>query len=324
MDSKNAAPETLLEAVRYFSDPAVCLAFVAAIRWPDGVVCPRCSEREVSFLSTRRLWKCKGCKKQFSVKVGTIFEDSPLGLDKWLPALWMVVNCKNGISSYELARAAGVTQKSAWFMNHRIRLALQNGSFDTMDGEVEADETFIGGAARFMHKDRREQMIKGRGPVGKVAVMGLLQRHVGDDGPSQVRASVVPNRRKAAITRMVYANVTPGAELFTDELPSYRDVAEDYCHQVINHAESYAEGRIHTNGLENFWSLLKRGIKGTYVSVEPFHLFRYLDEQTFRFNHRRENDGWRFVRALCGIVGRRLTYRELIGEADADGALATT
>jgi transposase-like protein len=174
MDSKNDAPTTLLEAINYFSDPAVCLAFVAAIRWPEGITCPRCSAVEVSFLSTRRLWKCKSCKKQFSVKVGTIFEDSPLGLDKWLPAVWMVVNCKNGISSYEIARALGITQKSAWFMNHRIRLALQNGSFDMMDGEVEADETLIGGAARFMHKDRRERMIKGRGPVGKVAVMGLL------------------------------------------------------------------------------------------------------------------------------------------------------
>lgn len=316
MDSKNAAPETLLEAVRYFQDPAVCLAFVAAIRWPQGITCPRCGVREVSFLSTRSLWKCKGCKKQFSVKVGTIFEDSPLGLDKWLPAVWMVVNCKNGISSYELARAAGVTQKSAWFMNHRIRLALQNGSFDMMDGEVEADETFIGGAARFMHKDRRERMIKGRGPVGKVAVMGLLQRH-GEGGHSIVRAEPIPDRRKFNIKRVIYANVTPGAELFTDELPSYTDAAQDYCHSVINHAESYAEGRVHTNGLENFWSLLKRGIKGTYVSVEPFHLFRYLDEQTFRFNHRRENDGWRFVRALCGIVGRRVTYKQLIGEAGA-------
>jgi transposase-like protein len=320
MDSKKATPSTLVEAVRYFTDPAVCLAFVAAIRWPKGITCPRCGAPNPSFIASRSIWRCKGkdaCGKQFSVKVGTIFEDSPIGLDKWLPALWMVVNCKNGISSYEMARALGVTQKTAWFMNHRIRLTTQSGSLDKFDGEVEADETFIGGAARFMHKDKREQMIKGRGPVGKVAAMGLLQRHVGDDGPSQVRACVVTNRRKGAITRMVYANVTPGADLFTDELPSYRDVAERYCHQVINHAESYAEGRIHTNGLENFWSLLKRGIKGTYVSVEPFHLFRYLDEQSFRFNHRRENDGWRFVRALCGIVGRRVTYRQLIGEAPA-------
>ncbi len=315
MDTTERLPETLIEAVRFFSDPDVCLAFVANLRWPGGVTCPRCDSAENSFLSTRRVWKCKGCKKQFSVKVGTIFEDSPLGLDKWLPALWMVVNCKNGISSYEMARALGVTQKSAWFMNHRIRLAVQEGTFEPMSGEVEVDETFIGGRARFMHKSKREAKITGTGGAGKTAVMGLLERH-GEDGHSKVRAKVVPNVRRKTLSPEVRENVAEGSEVFTDALKSYADLGDAYVHQVIDHAESYVNGKIHTNGLENFWSLLKRSIKGTYVSVEPFHLFRYLDEQTFRFNNRKLTDGLRFLQAASGIIGKRLTYSAL---TDAEG-----
>jgi transposase-like protein len=312
MDTETRLPETLTEAIRFFSDPDVCLAFVANLRWPGGVTCPRCGSGEHSFLSTRRVWKCKGCKKQFSVKVGTIFEDSPLGLDKWLPALWMVVNCKNGISSYEMARALGVTQKSAWFMNHRIRLAVQEGTFEPMSGEVEVDETFIGGRARNMHKGRREQKITGTGGAGKTAVMGLLERH-GADGHSKVRAKVVPNVRRKTLSPEVREQVAEGSEVFTDALKSYADLGDAYQHQVIDHAESYVRGKVHTNGLENFWSLLKRSIKGTYVSVEPFHLFRYLDEQTFRFNTRKVKDGARFLHAAAGIIGKRLTYKALTG-----------
>jgi transposase-like protein len=315
MDTETRLPETLLEAVKFFSNQDVSLAFVAKLRWPGGVICPRCGDAEPSFLSTRRIWKCKGCKKQFSAKVGTIFEDSPLGLDKWLPALWMVINCKNGISSYEMARALGVTQKSAWFMNHRIRLAVQEGTFEPMSGEVEVDETFIGGRARFMHKGRREAKITGTGGAGKTAVMGLLERH-GENGHSKVRAKVVPNVRRKSLSPEVRENVVEGSEVFTDALKSYADLSDAYTHQVIDHAESYVNGKIHTNGLENFWSLLKRSIKGTYVSVEPFHLFRYLDEQTFRFNNRKLTDGMRFLQAASGIIGKRLTYSALI---DAEG-----
>jgi len=305
-------PKTLVEAVRYFADPDRCLAFVAGLRWPRGPVCPRCTSPAVSFLRTRRIWKCLDCQKQFSVKVGTIFEDSPIGLDKWLPALWMLVNAKNGISSYEIARALGVTQKTAWFMAHRIRLAMQTHTFDKLGGEVEADETFIGGKARYMHKGKREQKIKARGPLGKAAVMGLLERH-GPDGHSRVRVKPVPNIRRKTLSPEVRQHVEPGAALFTDALASYDGLRDSYVHQVIDHAEAYAKGRVHTNGLENFWSLLKRAIKGTYVSVEPFHLFRYLDEQSYRFNTRKVTDGLRFVRALGRIVGKRLTYQHLIG-----------
>jgi transposase-like protein len=259
MDASNLSPASLLEAVTFFADPDTSLAFVARLRWPDGVVrCPRCQAAEATFLSTRRLWKCRACKKQFSAKVGTIFEDSPIALEKWLPALWLVVNCKNGISSYELGRALKVSQRAAWFMGHRLRLAVQSGGFGKISGEVEVDETFIGGKARFMHKGKRAERITGRGPIGKTAVMGLLERH-GEDGHSTIKvARVVPNTKRKSLSPEVRAHVEEGSEIFTDTLMSYADLGADYVHGVINHAERYVEGKIHTNGLENFWSLLKR------------------------------------------------------------------
>ena len=321
MHNRLTAPETLVEAVRFFADPDVCLSFLVGLRWPDGKVsCPTCGSQSVSFLSDYRRWKCYGKhpRPQFSIKVGTIFEDSPIPLEKWLPAVWMIVNDKNGISSYEVARALGITQKSAWFMMHRIRTAMQRGGFDKLAGDVEADETYIGGKARFMHKWKRDAKITGTGMVGKTAVMGLLERH-GPDKASQVRVKTIPTTKKRALQDEVRAHVEPGANLYTDSLASYEGLAPDYAHEVINHAEAYVRGKVHTNGLENFWSLLKRGIKGTYVSVEPFHLFRYLDEQAFRFNERKDADGdaGRFVKVLRTIVGRRLTYKELIGQSPA-------
>jgi len=313
MDATRNFPETLIEAIIYFSDPDVALDFVAGLRWPNGATCPRCEAENPMFLSTRRIWKCRACKKQFSVKVGTIFEDSPIGLEKWLPAFWLIANAKNGISSHEIGRALGVTQKTAWFMAHRIRLALQDGTFEKMSGEVEVDETYIGGLARFMHKDKRAEKITGTGGAGKAAVMGLLERH-GKDGHSRAKIKVVSNVKRSSLSPEVRANVEQGSAVFSDALASYADLAADYEHQVIDHAESYAKGRIHTNGLENFWSLLKRSIRGTYVNVEPFHLFRYLDEQTFRFNLRKGTDALRFVRAAAGLIGRRVQYKELIGQ----------
>jgi hypothetical protein len=254
--------------------------------------------------------KTKHPKQQFSIKVGTIFEDSPIGLDKWLCAMWMIANDKNGISSYEVSRALGVTQKTAWFLMHRIRLAMQSGSIDKLDGTVEVDETFIGGKARFMHRDRRHPAVNGRGPIGKTAVIGLLDRH-GPDGHSVVRANVIADRRRRTLAGAVRRNVEKGSQVMTDSFTSYSDLGRDFIHGVIDHAEKYVEGQIHTNGIENFWALLKRGIKGTYVSVEPFHLFRYLDEQAFRFNNRKATDGARFLALAARIVGKRLTYNEL-------------
>lgn len=301
-------PKTLQQAIIYFSDAENCVNFLSQMRWPDGVECPICAGREVSYLSTRRLWKCKACKKQFSVKVGSLMEDSPIGLDKWLAAIWIIANAKNGVSSYEIARSLGVTQKSGWFLLHRIRLAMQNGTFDKLSGHVEIDETFIGGLARNMHRSDKARKIHGTGGAGKVAVMGLLERH------GEVRTMVVQNVKRKSLRREINTHVEPGSMVYTDAFRSYNDLNYDYMHSVINHAEKYVDGKIHTNGIENFWSLLKRTIKGTYVSVEPFHLFRYLDEQSFRFNTRKGTDADRFVKAAAALTGRRLTYSELIGK----------
>jgi transposase-like protein len=253
------------------------------------------------------MWKCLDCQKQFSVKVGTIFEDSPVGLDKWLCAMWLVANCKNGVSSYEIARDLKVTQTTAWFMLHRIRYAMHTGSINKMTGTVEADETFIGGKARNMHAGKRAERIRGRGPMGKAIVFGLLDRETG-----RVRASVVGTRRKHHLHSEIRENVAPGAELNTDALKSY-DGLDEYTHKVVDHAEAYVDGTVHTNRLENFWSLLKRSIKGTYVSIEPFHLFRYLDEQSFRFNERKATNAERFQKVLGCVGGKRLTYAQVKG-----------
>jgi transposase-like protein len=300
-------PTTLIEAIRYFADLDVATEFVAKLRWPQGPVCPRCGSVEHSYLSTRRIWKCKGCKKQFSVKLGTIFEDSPLGLDKWLPAVWLVANSKNGISSHELGRSLGVTQKSAWFMLHRIRLAMQTGSFDKLDGEVEIDETFIGGKARNMHRHTRDRRITGTGGKDKTVVLGVRQRG------GETRATVISDTKRGTLHAQVAENVAPGSAVYTDALRSYSGLSRDFAHATVDHAEAYVDGQVHTNGLENFWSLLKRGLHGTYVSVEPFHLFRYLDERVFTYNLRELNDFGRFAAVLAAASGRRLAYAELTG-----------
>jgi transposase-like protein len=310
--SHKPKPKTLLEAIRYFSDLDVCTEFVANLRWPDGPVCPRCGSKEYSYLTTRRIWKCKGCKKQYSVKLGTIFEDSPLGLDKWLPAVWLIANSKNGISSHELARSLGVTQKSTWFMLHRIRLAMQTGSFLKLSGEVEVDETYIGGKARNMHAaDKKRRGINpagGRSTAGgKTAVLGMRERG------GTVRAGVVPNIKKRTLGDRIRENIESGATLYTDAYRSYNGLDADFAHEVIDHAEAYVEGRVHTNGIENFWSVLKRALHGTYISVEPFHLFRYLDERMLAYNLRDRDDYGRFEAIMEAISGRRLTWAELIG-----------
>jgi transposase-like protein len=316
-------PTTLIEAVRVFADQDVALRFMTAIRWPDGVVhCPRCGSDRVRFIGTRRVWECREnhpCRR-FSIKTGSVMEESPLSLDKWLVGIWLEVNAKNSISSYEVHRALGITQKSAWFMQQRIRLAFNQGSFDKMSGTVEADETFVGGKARNMHKGRRKA--KGRGAVGKAAVMGLLERHT-DKGKSKVRAFVVDNTKRRTLQPVVREHVEAGSNVYTDSLASYSGLNPDFVHGFVNHAEKYVDGAVHTNGMENFWSLFKRCIKGTHVSVEPFHLFRYVDAESFRFNNRTENDGMRFLMALAGTAGKRLTYKTLIGENDSEGALGS-
>src|ERR1039457_690761 len=307
-------PTSLQEAIVYFSNPDNCIDYIAIRRWENGkVICPGGGSEKVSqFNPKRRTWKCGShrSKREFSIKIGTIYEDSPIPLDKWLTATLMLTNCKNGVSSYEIAKDVRVTQKSAWFMLQRIRLAMQDDFFGSKPGgEVEADETFIGGKARNMHISERKRRITGTGTKDKTAVMGILERG------GKVRASVVPSRRKTVLQEEVRKHVTAGAALYSDALMSYDGLATDYAHQVVDHATQYVDGRVHTNGLENFWSLLKRGISGTYVSVEPFHLHRYLDEQMFRFNNRKElDDAGRFNLAVRQIVGKRITFAQLTGK----------
>jgi hypothetical protein len=323
------SPKTLQEAIQFFSDFENCRQFMIAVRWADGKVrCPSCDSEKVTFLEKARLYRCYGDhpKQKFSLKVGTIFEDSPIPLEKWLPAVWMLVNCRNGASSYEIHRAIGVTQKSAWFMLHRIRLAMQSGSFGKLGGsgnEVEVDESFIGGKARNMHYDKRLRMHQERGQMvgaitpfyGKTPVMGMLDRE-----SRKIRATVVRNTKRETLQIEILENVQHGSSVYTDKAVVYDALAQKYVHEVVDHMKEYVNGRVHTNGLENFWSLLKRGLNGTYVAVEPFHLGRYVDEQVFRYNNRKDEhgnklpDAERFKLALSQIVGKRLTFAEVTGK----------
>jgi transposase-like protein len=310
-------PTTLQQAIVFFADSANCHRFMVELRWPDGYIrCPRCNSGNVDYLPNARVFKCyeKHPRQKFSLKVGTIFEDSPIGLEKWLPAMWLLVNCKNGISSYEVHRALGVTQKTAWFMMHRLRLALQD-SGGMLSGTVEVDETFIGGKARNMHAAKKREKIHGTGPGDKEIVFGMVERG------GKVRTAHVGSRTKKELQSAIRENVAAGAAIFSDELHSYSGLDADYQHAVINHAVEYVQGNVHTNTMENFWSLLKRGLGGTYIAVEPFHLFRYLDEQAFRYNNRTDmNDADRFVVAMTQTTGKRVTYKELTGKTLSEEA----
>jgi transposase-like protein len=301
------SPQTLLEAISLFSNPDLAHQYVVELRWPNGVSCPRegCGSDKVQYISTRRLWRCKGCGRQFTAKIGTIFEDSAIGFDKWLPAMWLLSSNKNGISSLELHRALGVTQKTAWFMLHRIRNAMATPAYRRLTGTVEADETYVGSRTRGYHTGH----VTGRkalGPhVGKTIVMGMVERK------GEARAMVVPNVKRATLLPKIRENVEPGTRMVTDALHSYNTLGQEYPHDVINHAEAFAWGDVSTNGIENFWSGLKRTLHGTYISVRPKHLDRYVDEQQFRFNSRSEGDGTRFAQAVRQSQSKRLTYRTL-------------
>lgn len=321
-------PKTLQQAIQYFSDEQVCIDAVSAMRWPDGPRCPDClgeNAKNPYYIKTQKRWKCRNCRRQFSVKVNTIFEDSPIPLQKWLPTLWMLISCKNGVSSYEVHRAVGVTQKTAWFMLHRLRLALKARDMGTKlggteSGGVEVDETFIGGKLKNMHKDRRARFAAQSGhtggSTGKSVVVGMLDRD-----ERKIRATVMPNVKRETLQAEILNNVKYGSPVFTDDAVPYDKLHFRYIHEVVNHSETYVRGRVYTNGLENFWSLLKRGLKGTYVAVEPFHLERYIDEQVFRFNNRATkdnplNDSDRFLLALSQVSSKRLTFKELTGKAN--------
>jgi transposase-like protein len=279
---------TLQDAVIYFSDPIRCREYLVEQRWSNGVECPRCGSKDVLFLEKYERWHCRAKHEapQFTLKTGTVMEDSPIKLEKWLPAFWLLANCKNGISSYELHRALGVTQKTAWFMLHRIRMAFDNeipSQLGGNGGPVEIDETFVGGKVRNMHKSKRPKDAS-QGGKGKAVVLGMLERG------GKVRAKVIKNRGKVNVAPVLKENVAPGSHVITDEFSVYPFVVDAYTHEVINHAMEYVRDHVHTNGIENFWSLLKRGINGTYVAVEPFHLGSYVVEQAFRYNNRATKD----------------------------------
>jgi hypothetical protein len=324
MDSKSM---TLQQAIVHFSDPDNCVAYMVEQRWPDGVVvCPTCGRNDVSWLANQRKWQCKSkhTKRQFSAKVGTIFEDSPLGLDKWILATWMLTNCKNGVSSYEIARSIGVTQKSAWFMMHRIRLAMKDEAPALLGGPeggaVEVDESFVGSNPKNWSMAKREKHRKEVRPARvrtyqnrfthKTSVVGMLDRD-----SRQVRAKVVPNVKRETLQKEIMDTIEFGSKVYTDSAVAYTSLKEKYVHETVNHAVQYVNGQVHTNSLENFWSLMKRNLAGTYVAVEPFHLDRYLDEQVFRFNNRLGmRDADRFAKVLSQAAGKRLTYAEVTGK----------
>ena len=320
-------PKSLIEAIRYFSNPQVCIDAIANLRWENGSpVCPKCGlcegDRKHMWLRTQKRWKCYGCRKQFSVKVGTIFEDSPIGLDKWLTTLWLLVNCKNGVSSYEIARDVEVTQKSAWFMLQRLRFVLKDVTPIKMGNSgtpVQMDESFHGGKPKNMHASRRLKLkVAQNGYADKTAVFGMLET-----GTRQVRAMVVPNVKRVTLQKAILDNVGSGSTIHTDQWPGYDGLrSHDFVHDTVNHMNEYVTaGGVHTQAIENFWSLLKRGLNGTYVAVEPMHMDRYLDEQMFRFNNRLGyDDGTRFQKALSQVSGRRLTYAELTGKEAAGQA----
>ena len=308
-------PQTLAEAIRYYSDEQTCIDTLAALRWHDGqVYCNGCGEiGNCLWLANQKRWKCRGCKKQFSVNVGTIFQDSPVSLDKWMVAVWMLANCRNGVSSYEIMRAIGVTQKATWHMLHRVRLAMTDRTTEKLgaNGPVEMDETFVGGRVKNMHKAKRPKGITYYGGSNKMIVMGMLERG------GKVRAGVIEDRKMKNMQPLLEAHIEPGSHIITDEFSTYPFLARigDHLHEVIEHADAYVKGHVHTNGIENFWALLKRTISGSYVSVDAAHLNAYVAEQVFRFNLRKKEntDAARFKAVLKDVVGRRLTYAELTG-----------
>ena len=305
--------KTLQDAIRYFSDEPTCVKFISILKWGDDgrPFCPKCGSDNVIGLSTRPVFKCreKGCKKQFSVKVGTIFQDSALPLSKLLPALWLVCNAKNGISSHEVGRALGIRQASAWHLLHRCREAMRKGSFQKLTGIVEVDETYIGGKIRNKHKSKQTYDFNTGRRDNKTPVMGFLQR----DG--EVRAMVVENTSRNTLEPRILDNIETGATVYTDGHSGYDRICKTYEHEKVEHgAAEYVRGQVHTNSIENFWCLFKRSVRGTYTKLAPFHIDRYLDEQVFRFNNRKVTDYDRFCIAVSQMFERTLTYKELTGK----------
>lgn len=297
--------DTLFQLMAAFPDEQAAIDHFTAIRWAKGAYCPLCGSTKVYHFSDKRTHKCGDCRKRFSIKVGTIFEDSKIELRKWMMAVWLITSHKKGIASTTLAKDLGVTQKTAWFMLHRLRHAARTQSFSRpLDGEVEVDETYVGGKAANRHKGDPKN---GPGTSGKTAVIGALARG------GNVVAAVIDRTDTATLDGFVHAVVAPSAIIVaTDEHSGYRHLSRTYNHGVVRHsAGEYVRDNIHSNGIEGFWSLLKRQIVGIHHFVTPKHLNAYVAESAWRFNLRGMGEGERVNALLAGTNGR-LRYKELI------------
>jgi transposase-like protein len=299
-------PKSLLEAIRYYSSEVICVEFLSSLFWGDGEkCCIKCGSTAIYGMRTRPAFKCRDCKAQFSLKSGTVMHNSPLPITKWIPAVWMVVNCKNGVSSYEVARALLITQKSAWHVCHRIREAIAKDAGIKLSGSVEIDESYFGGIEKNRHAKAKRDLAGGN---GKTIVFGAVERG------GRVQARVIEDTHARTLQNQVLATVKIGSTVYSDSEASYSALGIVYDHSSVNHKiGQYAKGKVHSNTIENYWSLVKRALKGTYIHVEPYHLDRYLDEQGFRYDNRKDNDSGRFIKATSLLFGKRLTYAELTG-----------
>lgn len=297
---------SLFQMMEAIPDEQAAIDHFVAIRWKNGAFCPHCQSDRVYHFSDGRTHKCGDCRKRFSIRVGTIFEDSKLPLRKWLLAIWLITSHKKGIASTQLAKDIGITQKSAWFVTQRLREAIRTQSFNrTLKGEVEADETFIGGKEKNKHAWQRTG--GKQGGKGKIAVLGVLERG------GELRTTITPTMSARNVQSVIRENVEPGANLMTDEHGSFVGLSRDYSHHRVNHSKGeYVRHYIlHSNGIESVWALFKRQIIGTHHWLSPKHLSRYLSEMTWRFNLREMDEGDR-VNALLSQTAGRLTYKDLI------------
>jgi transposase-like protein len=295
----------------YFKTEQICRNYLETIRWSGKIICPYedCKHDHVHKFKDGKVYRCAKCKKDFSVKVGTIFEDSKISLQKWFAAIYLITSHKKGISSLQLGKDLGVTQKTAWFMLHRVRHTFGLGtSEEKLGGNCEADETFIGGKEANKHKHKRTENTQGRSVKTKSAVVGIIERG------GELRAKKIVDTSGEHLRRFVLDNLKFGSELNTDEWLGYKGLAHHFKHKFVKHNEGeYVQGDIHTNSLEGFWSLLKRGVVGIYHSMSAKHLQQYIDEFVFRYNTRSYSENYRFDTMLNNI-GSHLSYAQLIAD----------